>query len=187
MLVNHIRYGIPIGLFLLLSVALGVGLTLKPREIPSALIGKSVPETELPPVRGRILGLSTEDLRIGKPVIVNVFASWCGPCRQEHPLLMEIAQDSGVIIYGINQRDDPEDAEKWLKIFGDPYKRTGADLSGRASIDWGVYGIPETFVVDGSGCIQYKHISVITRDILEKEILPRLQGKKIVPCTTRNQ
>jgi len=178
----RLRYMLPAIAFLVVAVGLGVGLTLKPREIPSALIGKPVPEFSLPAVEGRTGGLATADLKIGTPVLVNVFASWCGPCRVEHPLFMELARTTDVTIYGLNQRDAPADAARWLETFGDPYDKTGADLDGRVSIDWGVYGVPETFVVDGAGCIQYKHISVLTRDVLEEEIMPRLQGKKHVPC-----
>lgn len=178
----QLRYLLPALGFLVLAVGLGVGLTLKPREIPSALIGKSVPEFALPAIEGREGGLTTADFRTGTPVLVNVFASWCGPCRQEHPLFMELARTTDFTIYGLNQRDAPDDASRWLETFGDPYDKTGADLDGRTSIDWGVYGVPETFVVDGSGCIQYKHISVMTRDILEDEILPRMRGQKHVPC-----
>ena len=95
---------------------------------------------------------------------------------------MDLAKETDVVIYGLNQRDKPENVARWLTQFGDPYDLTGADLSGRVSIDWGIYGVPETFVVDGKGCIQYKHISVMTRDILEKEIMPRLNGQKHVAC-----
>ncbi len=161
----RLRYLLPAIAFVVVAVGLGVGLTLKPREIPSALIGKPVPEFSLPAVEGRTGGLTTADLKTGSPVLVNVFASWCGPCRVEHPLFMELARTNDVTIYGLN-----------------PYDKTGADLDGRASIDWGVYGVPETFVVDGAGCIQYKHISVLTREVLEEEIMPRLQGQKHVPC-----
>lgn len=178
----RLRFLLPILGFAVLAGALGVGLTLKPREIPSALIGKPAPVFDLPPVQGRTAGLSTADLTLNTPVLVNVFASWCGPCREEHPLFMELARTTDFKIYGLNQRDTPEDAARWLETFGDPYDRTGADITGRVSIDWGVYGVPETFVVDGAGCIQYKHISVMTRAILEREILPRLRGERHVPC-----
>ncbi len=178
----RLRYLIPVLGFVVLFIGLAVGLTLKPREIPSALIGRPVPVFDLAPVKGRSIGLSTADLKLGTPVLVNVFASWCVPCRQEHPLFMELARTTDFKIYGLNQRDEPDDAARWLDAFGDPYGRTGADISGRTSIDWGVYGVPETFVVDGNGCIQYKHISVLTREILEAEILPRLRGEKHVPC-----
>ncbi len=176
------RFILPMAAFVIVAIALGIGLTLEPREIPSALIGKPVPVFELPPVEGRTSGLSTADLKQGRPVLVNVFASWCGPCRQEHPLFIEIARTTDIPIFGLNQRDEPADAARWLATFGDPYDRTGADLTGRVSIDWGVYGVPETFVVDGQGCIQYKHISVMTREVFDEEILPRLRGEKHVPC-----
>ncbi|MBM3503640.1 MAG: DsbE family thiol:disulfide interchange protein [Alphaproteobacteria bacterium] len=176
------RVLVPLAVFVVLAVALAVGLTLRPREIPSALIGKMAPTFDLAPVKGRATGLSSDDLRAGTPTLVNVFASWCIPCREEHPLLMDLARTGRVLIVGINQRDEPEAAERWLAAFGDPYSRTGADRDGRVSIEWGVYGVPETFVVDGRGCIQYKHISVLTRDVLEREILPRLRGERQVRC-----
>ncbi|MSO64753.1 MAG: DsbE family thiol:disulfide interchange protein [Alphaproteobacteria bacterium] len=177
------RFVIPLSAFAVIAAALVIGLTLRPHDIPSALIGHPVPEFDLPAVQGRSLGLSSADLRRGEPVLVNVFASWCIPCREEHPLLMELTRGGRVMVYGINQRDDPANAERWLATFGDPYRRTGADLSGRVSIDWGVYGVPETFVVDGSGCIQFKLISVLTRDIFEREIVPRLRGERKVSCS----
>lgn len=167
----RMRYLVPIAIFLVFAIALGVGLTLKPREIPSVLIGRPVPEFALPPVQGRVLGLSTEDFK-GQVSLVNVFASWCVPCRAEHPLLMEIARRNVVPIFGLNQRDEPDDAERWLATFGDPYTRTGADLDGRASIEWGVYGVPETFVVDAKGIIAHKHIGQMTAKDVEKTILP---------------
>ncbi|MEQ8249588.1 MAG: DsbE family thiol:disulfide interchange protein [Alphaproteobacteria bacterium] len=165
------RYLAPVAVFLVVAVALGIGLTLRPREIPSVLIGKPVPEFALQPVQGRDLGLSSADLK-GQVSLVNVFASWCVPCRVEHPLLMEISRRNIVSIFGINQRDEPDDAERWLRTFGDPYERTGADLDGRASIEWGVYGVPETFIVDDQGMIAYKHIGQMTAKDLEKTILP---------------
>ncbi|MEQ8246644.1 MAG: DsbE family thiol:disulfide interchange protein [Alphaproteobacteria bacterium] len=168
------RYLVPVAAFFVIAVALGIGLTLRPREIPSALIGKPVPEFVLPPVQGRNLGLSTVDLR-GQVSLVNVFASWCVPCRAEHPLLMEIARRNVVPIFGLNQRDNPEDAERWLATFGDPYTRTGADLDGRASIEWGVYGVPETFVIDAKGIIAHKHIGQMTAKDVEKTILPMVR------------
>ena len=177
-----LRFLLPAAVFGILAIALAVGLTLRPREIPSALIGKIVPEFVLPAVQGRTAGLSSADLRSGTPTLVNVFASWCIPCREEHPLFMDLARGGQVRIVGINQRDEPAAAERWLATFGDPYSRTGADRDGRVSIEWGVYGVPETFVVDGDGCIQFKHISVLTRDVLEREILPRLRGERRVRC-----
>lgn len=168
------RYILPVFIFLGVATALGIGLTLKPREIPSALIGKPIPAFSLPPVRGRTLGLSTEDIK-GRVSLVNVFASWCVPCRAEHPLIMELERRKIVPIYGLNQRDRPEDAERWLAQLGDPYTRTGADLDGRVTIEWGVYGVPETFVIAADGTIAYKHIGQLTVRDLEKTILPLIR------------
>lgn len=168
----RLKFFIPLAVFVVLAISLGVGLTLKPQDIPSALIGEPVPEFSLPGIPGHEDGLSTADFRNGEVVLVNVFASWCIPCRQEHPLFMELARTGDIKIYGLNQRDKVEDAVQWLATFGDPYDRIGSDLDGRAGIEWGVYGVPETFIVDGQGLIIYKHISVVTREILNKEILP---------------
>lgn len=162
---------VPLAVFAGLGVLLAVGLTLNPREIPSPLIGKPVPQFALPPVLGRALGLSSADLK-GEVSIVNVFASWCVPCRQEHPLFLQMRQERLVPIHGINYKDRPEDAQKWLDELGDPYTRTGADLDGRMSIDWGVYGVPETFVVDREGRIAYKHIGPITPQLLDGTLRP---------------
>ena len=131
----------PLAAFLGLGGFLAVGLTLNPREIPSPLIGKPVPEFSLPPVQGRTLGLSSADLK-GEVSLVNVFASWCVACRAEHPLFMELKAKGIVPIHGLNYKDRPQDAEGWLNELGDPYTRTGADLDGRVAIDWGVYGVP---------------------------------------------
>jgi cytochrome c biogenesis protein CcmG/thiol:disulfide interchange protein DsbE len=161
----------PLAIFLALAVLLGVGLTLNPREIPSPLLNKQVPQFELPPVKGRTLGLSTADLR-GEVAIVNVFASWCTACREEHPLWMKLSEARIVPVHGLNYKDRPDDAASWLKELGDPYLRTGADLDGRVGIDWGVYGVPETFVVDKRGVIRHKIIGAITPQIVEQKLLP---------------
>jgi cytochrome c biogenesis protein CcmG/thiol:disulfide interchange protein DsbE len=161
----------PLALFVVIAAVLGFGLTLNPREVPSPLIGKPVPEFALAPVKGRTLGLSTADLK-REVSLVNVFASWCVPCRQEHPVFLQLQREGFVAIHGINYKDRPEDAARWLDTLGDPYARTGADLDGRVAIDWGVYGVPETFVVDRSGSIIYKHIGPITPDVLEGKLRP---------------
>ena len=161
----------PLALFALLLIAFAVGLTLNPSEIPSALIGKPVPDFDLPPVEGRTLGLSSDNLK-GEVSLVNVFASWCTECRVEHPLWMEISRRGIVPVHGLNYKDQPEDAKQWLDSLGDPFTRTGADIDGRVSIDWGVYGVPETFVVDRNGTIVFKKIGAINRKSLEEEILP---------------
>jgi cytochrome c biogenesis protein CcmG/thiol:disulfide interchange protein DsbE len=108
----------------------------------------------------------------GEVSLVNVFASWCVACREEHPVLMNLRREGFVPIHGLNYKDRPEDAARWLDTLGDPYTRTGADLDGRVAIDWGVYGVPETFVVDRDGRIAYKHIGPVTPDVLEKKLRP---------------
>jgi cytochrome c biogenesis protein CcmG/thiol:disulfide interchange protein DsbE len=170
---------LPLAVFVALALVLGWGLTRNADDIPSALIGKPLPEFNLSPVKGRTLGLSSADLR-GQVSLLNVFASWCVPCRQEHPLFMQIAQEGKVPLYGLNYKDQAQDVEKWLNTLGDPYTRTGADLDGRVAIDWGVYGVPETFVIGADGRIAYKHIGPVTRETLDKTILPlveRLQSE----------
>jgi cytochrome c biogenesis protein CcmG/thiol:disulfide interchange protein DsbE len=162
---------IPLLVFFVMAVFLGIGLTMNPRNIPSPLIGKPVPEFTLPPVKGRTQGLATADLR-GQVSIVNVFASWCVACREEHPLLMGLGEKGIVPIHGLNYKDKPDDAQAWLDQLGDPYTRTGADISGRVAIDWGVYGVPETFVVDREGRIAYKHIGAMTPEVLRDKIMP---------------
>lgn len=166
---------IPLLLFAAVVVLLAVGLTLNPREVPSPLIGKPVPEFALPPVKGRALGLSRTDLK-GEVSLVNVFASWCVACREEHPLFMQLERERFVPIHGLNYKDRPEDAARWLDTLGDPYTRTGADVDGRVAIDWGVYGVPETFVVDREGRIAYKHIGPVTPDVLEQKLRPLIAG-----------
>ena len=164
---------LPVIAFLTLGLVLAWGLTRDPRELPSVLIGKPVPEFNLPPVQGRSLGLSSQDLR-GEPALVNVFASWCVACRAEHPLLMRLEADGIVPIHGLNYKDRPEDAAQWLDALGDPYMRTGADRDGRVAIDFGVYGVPETFVVSSDGRIVHKHIGALTPKDLESTILPMI-------------
>ena len=168
------RFLVPVLAFAGVAVALGIGLTLNPREIPSALIGRPVPSFSLPPVQGRTLGLSSADLK-GQVSLVNVFASWCVACRAEHPLLLRLAKEGSVPIYGIDYKDKPDDGAHWLDTMGDPYARTGADIDGRVSIDWGVYGVPETYVVDREGRIAFKQIGPITPEDLDGKILPLIE------------
>lgn len=168
------KYALPIIVFLGLGIALGWGLTRDPRELPSALIGKSVPEFNLPPVQGRTLGLSSSDLQ-GEVSLVNVFASWCTACRYEHPVFMRLQEDGVVPIHGINYKDRPRDAAKWLDELGDPYTRTGADLDGRVGIEWGVYGVPETYVIDRDGRIVFKQVGPVTPDIYHEKIGPLIK------------
>lgn len=177
---------VPAIAFVGLILAFGVSLNRNPSEVPSALIGKPVPEFSLAPVKGRTPGLSAADLR-GDVSVVNVFASWCVACRKEHPLLMRMREQGLVPVHGLNYKDKPDDAARWLDTMGDPYTRTGADLDGRVAIDWGVYGVPETYVIDREGRIAFKQIGAITPEILEGTILPliaRLRGEAPTPGAT---
>ena len=165
---------LPVLLFAALAVALAWGLTRNPRDIPSTLIGKPVPEFSLPPIEGRDShGFSSADLAQG-PAVVNVFASWCVPCRAEHPAIARLAA-TGVPVHGINYKDRPEDARAWLAELGDPFTHIGADRDGRVAIDWGVYGVPETFVISREGRIVHKQIGPITPRDLNETILPLIE------------
>ncbi len=168
---RRLLFLVPIAIFVVLALILGWALTHNPREIPSALIGKPVPQFSLSPVQGRTLGLSKADL-VGEVSLVNVFASWCVACREEHPLFMRLKADDVVPIHGFNYKDQPNNAARWLDTLGDPYTRTGADRDGRVAIDWGVYGVPETFVITKDGRIAHKHIGPLTRKDIEETILP---------------
>lgn len=161
---------LPLIIFAGLTVGFYWGLWNNDDRLPSTLIGKPVPDFDLPSIEGRSDGLATADLA-AEVSIVNVWASWCVPCRVEMPLLVELAATGSVPIYGINHRDPPGAALAFLDELGDPYTRIGADRNGRASIDWGVYGLPETFVIDGEGRIAYKHVGAFDRRALEEEIL----------------
>lgn len=165
---------VPLLVFAGIAVFLALGLRRDPREVPSPLIGKPVPDFSLPPMRGRSLGLATANLE-GEVSLVNVFASWCVACREEHPLLMQISRDRVVPVHGLNYKDQPADAARWLDERGDPYTRTGTDLDGRVAIDWGVYGVPETFVIDRQGRIAYKHIGAITPAVWTQTLLPLIR------------
>jgi len=170
-------YFVPVTVFVGIAIAFASGLTRDPKLIPSTLIGKSVPQFNLPPVKGRTLGLATNNLQ-NEVSIVNVFASWCVECRLEHPLIMQLKSQGIVTIHGLNYKDRPDDAARWLDSLGDPYTRTGADISGRVGIDWGVYGVPETFVISKDGLIAYKHIGPLSAEALEKKIVPLIETLK---------
>jgi cytochrome c biogenesis protein CcmG, thiol:disulfide interchange protein DsbE len=176
---RYLLFLIPLIGFIALAAAFAVRLGSDPRSVPSPLIGKAVPEFSLPPVKGRQLGLASADLN-GKVSLVNVFASWCVACREEHQVLKQLSRTGTVPVHGLNYKDRPDDAARWLDTMGDPYTRTGADLDGRVGIDLGVYGIPETFVVDAEGRIAFKQIGAVTPRILDQTILPlvrKLQQK----------
>ncbi len=165
------RYLWPLGIFLVLVGFLGVGLTLNPREIPSPLVGKMAPAFELPRLHEPSKNFSPAEMK-GRVWLLNVWASWCVSCRDEHPLLVSLAKAKLVPIYGLNYKDPHEDALRWLKQFGDPYDMSVADVDGRTGIDYGVYGVPETYVIDKAGMIRYKHIGPVNRESLQNTILP---------------
>ncbi len=142
-------------------------------DLPSALIGKPAPALDLPPVEGNGPGLKSEQIR-GKVALVNIWASWCPPCRLEHPVLMRLARE-GVKLYGVNYKDRPEAALAFLAELGNPFQALGADQAGRTSIDWGVYGYPETFVVDKKGIVRYRHVGPIMPRDLDAKIYPLLK------------
>lgn len=147
-----------------------------PARLPSALLGKPVPAFALLPLDGVPQpGFSNADLAKGQVTLVNVFASWCAPCRDEHPFLMELAKDPRIAIFGINQKDVPENARRFLGRLGNPYRAIGVDSNGRISIEWGVYGVPETFLVSGDGRILYKKVGPISETSLRHEILPQIE------------
>ena len=162
---------LPVILFGGLAGAFYWGLWNSDDRLDSPLLGKPVPEFDLPPIEGRADGLTSDDLR-GQVSIVNVWASWCVPCRVEMPLLGELAETGTVPIYGINYKDHPREALAFLDELGNPYTRIGADRSGRVSIDWGVYGLPETYVIDAEGQIAHKNVGAFDRAVLEEEIMP---------------
>jgi cytochrome c biogenesis protein CcmG/thiol:disulfide interchange protein DsbE len=176
---------IPLALFALVAGLLGVWLSKvrsgdDPSNVPSALIGKQAPQFTLEAVPGLqsngrpTPGFSSKDLADGKVTVVNVWASWCGPCKYEHPLLAPFKERSGVRLYGLNYKDKPEAAVRMLTRGGNPFDAVGADASGRVGIDWGLTGVPETFVVDGSGKIVFKLIGPITNDNIESKLMPAI-------------
>ena len=165
---------IPVAASALLGVFLWSLLNPAP-DLPSALVGKPVPEFTLPPITGRADGFQTTDLR-GRVALVNIFASWCVPCRAEHPLITELSRSGVVPIYGINYKDKPENALAWLKELGDPYTRIGADADGRAAIEFGAYGVPETYVVDAEGIIVYRVVGPLTGAALDQTVLPLIRS-----------
>ncbi len=171
MTIRRILYLLPLLVFLGISIYFAIGLGLNPKELPSALIDKPVPTTDLPPLMETLPGIATEDFG-GEVVAVNVFASWCIPCRVEHPLITRLAEDEGVPVFGLNWKDERPDAIAWLNELGNPYSRIGHDLDGRVGIDWGVYGVPETYIVDKQGRIRYKHVGPLSPDSLNNEFLP---------------
>lgn len=168
------RFLLPLILFLVLAGFLAVGLYRDPKEVPSPLIGKPAPVFALPTLHAPEQVLRNADLK-GKVWMLNVWASWCGACREEHPVLVEFAARNLVPIYGLDYKDERAAGLGWLQSGGNPYVASLFDQDGRVGIDFGVYGVPETFIIDRSGVIRYKHIGPITPDVLAKEIEPLLR------------
>ncbi len=169
------RFLIPAALLVVLLVFLGIGLTRDPREVPSPLVGKPAPAFDLA-LLGEPQRYTQDDLK-GRPVLVNFWASWCAGCRVEHPLLVKLAGE-GVEIIGMDYKDTDEAARQWLQRHGNPYRRVVLDVQGTAGLDWGVYGVPETFVLDANGTIVYKQIGPMTEQAWTEKIRPLLQGQK---------
>ena len=170
---------IPVILFAGLALLFWKGLSGKPSEIPSALIDKPVPDFVLEAIPGlNVPGFATPDLKNGKVSVVNVWASWCVPCRMEHPLLTELAKRPDITLYGLNYKDAPENALRFLGTLGQPFAAVGADHAGRTAVDFGVYGVPETFVIDGQGIIRYKHIGPLTEDAINGALAAEIEKAK---------
>jgi cytochrome c biogenesis protein CcmG/thiol:disulfide interchange protein DsbE len=171
------RYLLPGALFALLVAVFAVGLYRDPGYVPSPLIGKPAPEFSLPRLDDMQSRLQRSDL-LGQVSLVNVWATWCSGCRQEHETLLSLARDSGIPIFGINWKDDPGLARQWLQQLGNPYAAVGVDEEGVAAIDWGVYGAPETFLIGADGTVLHKHIAPMTLDAWRKEFMPRIAAAR---------
>ena len=171
------RFLLPLAIFILLIGFLAVGLKLDPREVPSPLVGKAAPAFELPLLHQPDKRFSPGDMR-GKVWLLNVWASWCVSCREEHPVLVALAKRGVMPVLGLNYKDKGDEATAWLKQFGNPYDLSVVDADGRIGIDYGVYGVPETYLIDAEGVIRYKQIGPITAAILEQKILPLAMALK---------
>jgi cytochrome c biogenesis protein CcmG/thiol:disulfide interchange protein DsbE len=169
-----LRYLVPLGVFVALVAFFAVGLTRDPREVPSPLVDKAAPAFRLQQLHEPLAAFTPEDMK-GKVWLLNVWASWCVSCRVEHPLLVEMSKQRVVPIVGLNYKDKREDGVQWLAKFGNPYALSAYDVEGKVGIDYGVYGVPETFVIDKQGVIRYKQIGPITPEALEKTLLPLIR------------
>lgn len=165
------RFKLPLAIFLVLAILLAAGLSRDPRRLPSALVGKPAPAIDLPLLEDPQRRLQTSSLR-GQVWLLNVWASWCAPCQEELPVLQEAARRDGVMLYGLNYKDKTEAARNMLRRLGNPYRATAVDHDGRIGIDYGVYGVPETFVIDREGMIRLRHPGPVTQDIWKNELLP---------------
>jgi cytochrome c biogenesis protein CcmG/thiol:disulfide interchange protein DsbE len=165
---------LPAALFAVLVIAFAVGLRHDPHLLPSALIDRQAPDFALPGLYENAGGLTRRDLD-GRVTLVNFFASWCAPCREEHPELLALGRLPGITLDGIAYKDKPEDSRRFLERLGDPYSHIGIDRNGATAIDFGVYGVPETYIVDGTGHIRHRHVGPLTAEDVRREILPLIQ------------
>lgn len=173
------RFILPFVVFLIMAAFMYVGLGLNPHEVPSPLVGKTAPAFTLPQLHEPAKQFSPQDMK-GKVWLFNVWASWCTACENEHPVFLELSRQNLVPIYGMDYKDKREDGEAWLRKHGNPYALVVSDAEGRVGIDYGVYGVPETYVIDKQGVIQHKHIGAVTPEILDEKIIPlvkELQAK----------
>jgi cytochrome c biogenesis protein CcmG/thiol:disulfide interchange protein DsbE len=168
---KYLKFLIPLGLFLVLVLFLEAGLHLDPKEVPSPLIGKPAPEFYLESLDNPNLTIAKADL-LGKVWMLNVWASWCAACREEHPVLLKLGKKNAVPIYGLNYKDERAAGLRWLANFGNPYTHSLLDRDGRVGIDWGVYGVPETFIIDQNGVVRLKHIGALTPEVIRTRIEP---------------
>ena len=168
---KYLKFLIPMGIFLVLVLFLGAGLKLDPKEVPSPLIGKPAPAFALARLDDPAQTIRRDDL-LGQVWMLNVWASWCVACREEHPLLVEFAKSKMLPIYGLNYKDKPAAGQKWLADFGNPYTASLTDLDGRVGIDFGVYGVPETFIIDRQGVVRFKQIGPVTPEVIRTKIEP---------------
>ncbi|GAB4228761.1 MAG: DsbE family thiol:disulfide interchange protein [Methyloligellaceae bacterium] len=176
---------LPLAVFAGLAALFFTGLQSgDPHKLPSVLIGKPVPDFSLPPLEGLkeagrpVPGFSAADLKKGEVSIINVWASWCIPCHQEHPFLSKLAKLSRAPLYGLNYKDQTAAARRFLGRYGNPFKAVGVDATGKTAIDWGVYGVPETFVVDGAGRIAYKHVGPIDDAVIRDKLMPAIKAAR---------
>ena len=168
------RFLVPLGIFAVMVGFLYVGLGLDPRELPSPLVDKPAPNFTLPVLSDLNKQFTPADAK-GKVWLLNVWASWCESCRYEHPLFVELSRQGIVAIYGLNYKDTPTDARNWLAQYGDPYDLSISDFKGDVGIDYGVYGVPETFLIDKDGVIRYKHIGPVDRKAMNEILIPKIR------------
>ena len=174
---KSLKYLAPLLIFAVIGGFLAAGLKLDPREVPSPLIDKRAPAFSVPRLLSMNGSIGTEEL-VGRVWVLNVFASWCVACRAEHGLLNDLASKQLVTLVGLNYKDDPSDARSWLRELGNPYDVVAVDSQGQVGLDWGVYGVPETFVIDADGTIRFKHIGPVDARVIEEQILPLVRKLK---------